>query len=218
MQHKPVRKKKPAIRLFTDENWTSTRMMAATKKLIKQKGALGYGSKVKGFKTHGKDWMHPEVRKVLNYMGQRHVFDNMVDTRVGYKEFFQKSINILSEQKPSEIVREELKLHMLKYINHLSHRHGPGTAKPELATLLRKSLARSHDRAKELISQTRKINIRPLHESAKTKDKSYNYYASNARDAFAHLSPEFMMIESVGEDVLLAAEEVEKSLKAIYGK
>jgi len=189
-----------------------------TKRLIEKKKAKGY-SKQFGQLTNGKDWMKPEVKKVIDYMLKRNVFDNSFDSRKHYEDFFLKAVNITVGNKYETIVRQELKLHVGKYIFQIAIKEAHKSKKPrdvELAAeKLKHALKRSIDRAERIGPEVLKIVLKREHAAiSKEKLTNENYYRMNARDAFAHRGAEYEILLMNGHAILRAAEEVTQDLKS----
>ncbi|MEK6958588.1 MAG: hypothetical protein AABW59_00935 [archaeon] len=207
----------PSRRFFTNQTLNASGMLYVTRRLIEKEGARGYAKAMHDV-TGGKDWTHPKVRKMLDYMLKRNVFDVSFDSRTRYEAFFNKAMNIAIEGKREWVVHEELKLHVGKYVYALAIKEAKASKKPidpsSASSKLVHAIERSFERADHLIKQINKI--RPKKESlSHVKDKlAYeNYYRINARDAFAHIGAGYAAFDIVAPELLKAAKEVERDMR-----
>ena len=210
----------PAVKrthMLTNKPFNAGGMLYVTKQLIDRKKARGYSKTIKD-PTGGKDWMHPEVRKVLEYMLKRNVFDVSFDSRKRYEDFFSKAIKITAENKQDWLIHEELKLHVGKYVFLLAAKEARASKKPldvsAAAETLRHAIKRSLDRAEKIVPETQRIRSKKAHSAVSgEKLRHENYYRLNARDAFAHVGAEYTLFEMDGHTILKAAEEVAADLR-----
>jgi hypothetical protein len=156
------------------------RMVGLVRRLIKKHKAIGHGKKLFGSSKlsrrmiFGKDWMHPKVRKTIEYMVERNVFDNKMDSRKNLSRFFEKIFEKDLLLKGKELERE-VYFETKEYLFELASRKG---------VVNKKEFFRSFSITLDLVAQ-RIENLQSQIRNVNTSNKE-RYISSNARDSFAH--------------------------------
>jgi hypothetical protein len=158
------------------------RMVGLVRRLIKKHGAVGHGKKLFGSSklsrqnVFGKDWMHPKVRKTIEYLVERNVFDNKIDSRKNFSKFFGRIFEKELSLKGKDLQRE-VYFETKEYLFELASKKG---------VVNEKEFLRSFSITLDLISQ-RVENLQSQIHNINTDGKE-KYVSSNARDSFAHAS------------------------------